>query len=50
MSKQSRLNKDKAARAKASQDKPAPQPQQHDGQRNAQQRGDGESRKDDKKG
>ena len=50
MSKQSRLNKEKAAKAKANQDQQKTQGHQHDAQRNSQERGEGVVRKDDKKG
>ena len=52
MSKQSRLNKQKAekAKAKGNQDGKHTQGHQHDAQRNSQERGEGVMRKDDKRG
>jgi len=50
MSKTSRLNKEKAAKAKDNQGGKQTQGHQHDAQRNSQDRGEGAERKDNKKG
>jgi hypothetical protein len=50
MSKQSRLNKAKAEKAKANQGGQTWQSHRHDSQRGAQERGEGVARKDDKSG